>query len=255
MTTSSAVSAWLPSSALTPHHFEAEMTRIVSEWGERWFVQRRPNARIGLRDMMTKDSERLEWLCLDDGLALGVDRAGKLAVVEAMVGRALPPASLKPADEPLLMSLATTCLDDLLRKLAIAAASKLDGIGPARPDSCAMTWEVGLQKANGTIRLAVTRDALVRWRKAKCGPTDRIALTSRADGLNRQDVSVSFALGHGTANLSSVRDLEIGDVILLDGRQQDHSRLSIGDRASEIRGRVSAAGDKTILTIAKMGNS
>jgi len=240
---------WLPAEALNPAHFERAISSLVDDWGSHWFAQAKPNCRIRLREINTIDSARLARRSWGNECSVSLDEAGRLALAEAMLDRAIAANAVMPADRPLLNDVTNRCLDDLLGRLSWLidgdrSPTISDDNVPSEPGIC---WEIGLKRSGVTVNLAVHCSALVRWRKALAPADETPKLTSLLVALRNQSVRIDLDAGHGSLSLAELENLAQGDVVVLDRRIDGPLELLASGRPTGIAGKLST--DKQTLRV------
>lgn len=243
---------WMPPSALAPAKFDADISAIVQAWAERWFTKLRPVVRVKLRDASLRLSDRAKSRRIGADLAVGSDRAAQLAIVEAMVGRPIAANSIKREDEPLFAHLASTCVDDLVRRTGTAVKMGEVAVEDGDIAAPAIIWEIGPQKGGSSLTLAMSRTALVRWRKhglASALPVPLLGDLRQA--LARQSAPIELVVGKAHIDISAMATLEVGDVVLLDRKVDDAVPIKIAGRPAGMSGTISSDSGATILKITK----
>jgi flagellar motor switch/type III secretory pathway protein FliN len=245
---------WLPAEALNPSHFEGAISSLVGDWSSHWFAKARANCRPQLRSTMVRSPQQLAWRSSRQQFGTCLDEAGRLALAEAMLDRAIAANAVQVGDQPLLSDITDRCLDDLLGRLSwlIDHERTPDLSGEAMEPSWGIAWDIGLKRSGVAISLVISRSALVRWRK-------RLAPTSKAPelagifrALKSQQVGLRLDIGRGSLILAELENLAPGDVIILDRTVDAPLELLAAGRASGIKGKLKEEAGRASVEIIDM---
>lgn len=231
---------WLPAEALSPVHFEQAISSLVGDWSSHWFPKAKASCRPQLRSPLGRSSQQLAWRSWGQECGTCLDEAGRLALAEAMLDRAIAANAVQASDQPLLNDITNRCVDDLLGRLSwlIDHDRTPDLSGEALgPDSGAV-WDIGLKRSGVTITLVISRSALVRWRKQLVPASKAPKLAGVVQALRAQPVGLGLDLGRGSLTLTELENLAPGDVIILDRAVDAPLELLAAGRVSGIRGKL-----------------
>jgi len=252
-----ACTAWLPAKAFADGVAARRLAAAVEAWAERWFADRRvaPLADPAAARAAVWRAEAAQVQSLDDGLAVAVGDAGRLAIAGAMLDAAIDVRKARPADRQLFDRLSDACLDDLRTRMAQAfklapdarwrAGDSVDDLPPA--DAHAFGFD---DADEPLLLLFVTRDLEVALIKSGLrAPPSPPALAPLATGLAAQTVDLSALLGRCDLTVAELAELTCGDVLVLDRDLDAPLDLAIDGRLKSGRCSVAPDGDRLHLTI------
>lgn len=169
-----------------------------------------------------------------------------------MLDHSIAPASLRPSDRKILEALAATAVDDLLCRLSeLDRAKELGDLCslPIDLKGCAW-WEVRVAAGKPMFKLALSESLLVKIIKRGLPVAEKIALGSIAEGLAEQNVTLSVELGRCSISLADLKELGVGDVLVLDRLSQAPVDVMVDDRSALLYANLEDSDGCTALTIA-----
>ena len=251
--------AWLPAAALDDPSVGLALADTVRQWSARWFVRGQIGPAGGLVEPVPPCpvADGVTWFVLDDELAIEVPVASRMALASLMLDRTIDDRSLNGADRQVITDLATACLDDLCRRLAMTFRLPADvrwaeleqGQCPTldRPRGC----RLGGGEQAPLLRLVLSTDLMISLIKSRLAvPAPRGVLAPVAAGLAAQSVTVSALLGRCSLTLADLVGLSEGDVLVFDSEAGSALPLAV-DAAGQGVGRctVEQAGDHFLLKL------
>ncbi len=227
--------AWLPAPALFDGVLADRVGGVVEAWRRRWLAAPEKSS-LRFQAGGTLSASQTGWRSSCGRLLVLCDRQAELRLAAAMLGMR-PRANRASADLALLNRLAEeaiaglfTMLADVLRSGATAERMTKEIKDGARDISVALQFNVS-GPGGRLFDVHVTPEAAVAGRKAAI-VSGRSApqLGRRQDAIARQDVRVGAIAGSGQIELSELRSLAVGDVLVLDRKVGDRFDLTMNGR-------------------------
>jgi hypothetical protein len=217
---SDAVRPWLPKTALHQGALAAALAAPLAAWSGRWFARSVASvSRVRARENTTPPRIPQGLQLRGRNTVIDLSGPGKKQLLEAALDADLREASRGESDLRVLETFAGAIIDDLLDALD-AAMSAGDGDRPA------MTVTLSLGKGD-LLDITIpetTAIALVKGRAAPARSSGR-ALQSRTRALRASAFRARATLGSATLALSELKDLAVGDVLVLDRSLNDRAEL------------------------------
>lgn len=247
-----AATDWLPDSAFTEPRLVERLDGAIAAWSGRWFGARAVQ-RIGKAEAAPADRRQgggREWQRFAPGvwIAWGVSGGMALARHALALGGTMPRTT--GADERLLGHYA----ESIARDLAGALADLIGARGPLREEEAApgsgISFKVRAVEDGPVLQVLVESAALTRFRKQLCPPWRAPAAgkTPLAAALAGSPVRVEASLGVTTMSALDLRDIAVGDVIVLDRRTDEPVLLRAVDGGAPLTGaRIESDGTDRIL--------
>ena len=222
---------WLPKEALADATLPRLASTAAESWSQRWFTDARHvsvRAQSGASSEVAAAAPR--WQTEDGTLLLALDPQRESALAGWMLG--LPTALSKPssADQRIFASLASVCIQDLLRSLAQAfdASPRSQQTEARRIGADALRFTFSVATASQVLDLFVDRSCATRARKqAMSKPPAKPPPWRREEATARQAIRVGAFIGRARIRLSELCSLDRGDVLVLDRGQDDGVELTI----------------------------
>ena len=244
--------AWLPSDALARDRLEPIVNRVLSEWSEHWFARARASAAPAFQDDWPRANTEAGWRsCLPVASILCTPSAQGL-IAGAMLGVNVPQGMLQPSDRDIVEQLATTSLDDLLRRVSrLATGTSGSEIDERSIDveDCSW-WDVSLGARKGVFKLAILASAMIEIAKRDLPRATTPALGRLADGLKNQRIEIAADLGRCRVSLAELQEMSVGDVLVLDSSSAEPLDLTINGSRLPLRASLEAGEDATVLVLA-----
>jgi flagellar motor switch/type III secretory pathway protein FliN len=214
-----AVREWLPHAAFTEDAVRPVLAGPIAAWGARWFVEGLPQ----MTSVRHPECESRPAQCLQvqgKNCHAGLSGRAKRALVEAALGVDLSGLTLMESDHKILDSFATEAISDLL--------GALDDIGDGSAGDVLFSITIALGGKEIAV-VALSCQALIPAMKAAIGPRRRSEkpLGSRTEALKPAKLVAQGVLGHAELTLDELKDLVVGDVIILDNSLQNPVELRL----------------------------
>jgi len=225
------VSEWLPPDAFTEDAVRPALDQTVSVWSARWFVGARAVISAvhpgGVKPRMAQSLQ----------VKGGVPQAelpgrGKRTLLEAALGTDLSGLTLTECDHRVLDDFAAEAIKDLL-----AALDSLGEGGANGPSLCVTLSLEGKEM----VCITLPGGVLIPTMKAAIGAVRRrgAAPRSRVDALKPVKLMAEGLLGRAEVTLDDLRDLAVGDVVVLDSSLKSMVELRLPGNSQRIgRGRL-----------------
>lgn len=212
---------WLPVEALVDPRLAARLDELVPRWSERWFGSANMCKFAGFGRGKTSaklPATATTWRPAESGISCGWSDQLGLKLGLAIVDAADSNRPRSSSDKALLSGLAWEALSDLT---AMAARSLGIEAGSQRPTTdCG--HQIGWQTRNTLkqipeLAFKVPASALVPARKALIGSSHSAALEGGklSDMCADASLPVRAILGEARISWSECRNLEVGDVVVL----------------------------------------
>jgi flagellar motor switch/type III secretory pathway protein FliN len=224
------VSEWLPREAFTEEAVRPVLDRALLAWSERWFVQARA-AIIAVQSGSEKPRVAQSLQIKGDTSQAELSGRGKRVLLEAALGIDLSGLTLTECDHRVLDEFALAAVKDLLTALD-ALAQGGDG-----PSLCVTLGFDGREM----VSVVLPANALIPAMKVAMNGVRGCdaPLKSRIEGLKPSKLIVQGLLGTAEVGLNDLRDLAIGDVVVLDNSLKSLIELKLSDNGQCIgRGRL-----------------
>ncbi len=211
-----ATADWLPKAAFSESAVKAVLSGLVGGWSERWFARARASISAVRFSAATAQG---------DGAALELPGPGKRLLLEAALDCELTGQMLGEGDHSVLDVFAAQIGQDL-----ITALDKLTGAGKQPSGSGCIALGIAVAGSDMlTVRLAA--GALVPALKARLGGSRRAgaAPRSRVEALKQTRLEAEAILGRAELALGDLRELSVGDVLILDRALRDPVELRLAD--------------------------
>lgn len=251
------VRSWLPEMALEGSVADRGVADAARQWSAKWFANAAVQPRGGFAVDATGDLANVEWLVLDDDIAVAVPASSRLALAVLMTGAPADAGIAGATDGRVVDELARTCVDDLLRRL-IQLFRLPDGARWAR---CAAGERPTIAAPRGCdlfdgdgsplLRILVATELLIEFVKAGLPPLPKQApLAPLSAGLAAQRVAVSAFVGRCRLTLADIAGLGPGDVVVLDRDAGSAVELAVdGAPTLDARCSVEQADGRLSLTL------
>jgi flagellar motor switch/type III secretory pathway protein FliN len=243
-------SRWLPPDALSPERVQPLLARIVDAWSGHWFAGARAAEAAAFRDNGPRETG---WRSLPNVASIALTADASAAIAGAMIGATVPRANLRPGDRTIVEHLASTCADDLLRRLGEIASPGSRAVEIARgqmdlPD-CSW-WELLVGPEKRRVKLALARSTMIELIRRQLPAPDNRPLQSRRKGLAGQRIAIDAELGRCPISLADLQDLSIGDVLIVDRSTNTPVDVRVNGLASPLRAALESDEGMTALILA-----
>jgi flagellar motor switch/type III secretory pathway protein FliN len=230
------VSEWLPRDAFTEDAVRPALDQVLLAWSERWFAQAR--AVITAVQPSSEKPRMVQSLQVkSDASQAELPGRGKRVLLEAALGTDLSGLALTECDHRVLDDFVLAAVKDLLAALDAMAESG---------DSPALCVTLGLE-GRELVNITLPANALIPAMKAAMdGVRARgAAPKSRIEGLKSVKLVAQGLLGTANVSLDELRDLAVGDVVVLDNSLKSLVELKLPSNGQRIgRGRLVRTNDQ-----------
>lgn len=243
------VQPWLPETALADRRLVESLDAVVRDWSSQWFGDSGPQRLERARTLSHMDVSGAseEWRNFAPGTWLAWNERTAIALARQALALGDVRPRMGAADQRLLHRYA----EGIARALAQGLSARIDP--PSERPNPGRGLELTLHFAGpgGTLRLVVEHAALVRLRKRLCRPREpeehEASLLSAA--LAASPVRIEASLGKAQVAALDLHDLAVGDVLVLDRRQDQPLLLLAPDAGTVVGGaRLVRKDDGFILT-------
>jgi len=242
---SAKMKAWLPKNALEQCSPEPVLVRALEHWRAHWLATAEVSIAPIYQDNCPLLPSSMKWRSTPD-VSLAWREGAQWTLAGAMLGQALAPASLLPTDRQLLGAIAENAIDDLVRRFGALAGEDTDvetrGSAPVDLNACSW-WEISLGAGKPIFKLALAPERLVQLMKQDLGASERPVLGSIRRGLGGQTVSLAAELGRCRLSLADLRELGVGDVLVLETKADQPVQLAVDGRSTPFRANLEAGDD------------
>jgi flagellar motor switch/type III secretory pathway protein FliN len=210
------VSNWLPRDAYGADAVKAALAGIVADWSAAWFARHAVTisaVRAGREALVPARSGGLSV----EGYPVRAElsESGEQHLLEATLDVDLSANPPNGKDTTLLKAVAAEAVEDLVKALN----NGLEAGNPTGPTVGAKQINIILSVAgNAMMTLMLPEHSLVSALKARLGPpaASATALVSRVAALSTTRVVAEGLLGRAEIEVSDLKGLSAGDVLLLD---------------------------------------
>lgn len=230
------VSEWLPRGAFTEDAVRSALDQPLLAWSERWFTRARATVttvHAGSEKPRMAQSLQVKGVVAHAELS----GRGKRVLLEAALGAELSGLTLTECDHRVLDDFSLAAVKDLLVTLDVLAQSD-NG-----PSLCVALCLDESELADVTLPAS----ALIPAMKASMDSVREsgAAPKSRIEGLKPVKLVAQGLLGTAEVRLDDLRDLAVGDVVVLDNSLQSLVELKLSDIGQCIgRGRLVRTNDR-----------
>lgn len=244
-----AMQSWLPPSALEQCSPEPLLAGVLQQWSDHWLVDARPGLVALYQDDWPLFSASLKWRSTGGHCIAYREPAHVLA--SAMLGCSIIPATLQPTDRRILEAMTRAAIDDLLRRVgAISGADSQEiSSSPIDPATCAW-WEISLGAGKPVFKLAICTSALAHMIKQALPKAKQAALEPVRSGLGKQDVRLEAHLGCCSISLAELKELGVGDVLVLDQLTETPIAVMVDRRPTPFRATLDEIDGRAALVVA-----
>ena len=228
--------AWLPKGAFSVGAVGACLAAALEIWARRWFLRATAAVAAVRAEEGCAAAPAAQSIQVEGALAaLDLGGHGKRRLLEAALDADLASQPLTDGDRRLLDALARRMVEDLLRLLEETLAP-----GDKSEDA---SWVAATVVVDGhdVLDLRVPEHVLVPRIKAFAAPVagPERKLTGRSEALKRTALIAHGFLGRAELGLDELKDMSIGDVLILDRALGDPVELRLaGSPAALARGRL-----------------
>lgn len=223
---------WLPTGAFTLDAVRASLAPWIAHWSDRWFLN--VKAEIGSVRPSKQNSRSAHSLTLRGATTEAVlSGPGKRSLLEAALNTDLSGAVLAVSDHEILNSFASEAVKDLLAIVDNALGDECDRDSP----KLSVVILVG---GGETIEMIVPSSSLVQAIKRTVPSTQNLRkATPRIEALKPVKLVAEGLLGRADLTLDDLRNLSIGDVVVLDVALESPVELRLrGTRKRIARGKM-----------------
>ena len=240
---------WLPPAALTGEPALEAANEVIRAWSRRWFsnaavtaahLEVRARARAGTGD---------EWRDFGEA-AVRAEPRSALRLARLAMGLQSEPPSLNDNERCVALALADQVVGDLAAMfLEAAGAGSREARGGLSEEVISLAIVEGRDRL---VDVALAASAAVRLRKSRLGlpSKPREAFGSLADEIAPARIEATVELGQAALTLRELRDLAVGDIIVLE--RSIAGGATVVARQSQLdiaRGRVSRIGESLTLSL------
>jgi flagellar motor switch/type III secretory pathway protein FliN len=246
--------AWLPPEAISSKRLEPILNHMLGEWSRHWFAGASASAVAAFQDDWPRGKDELGWRSFPQIASLACTLNAKCLVAGAMLGASVPQATLQPGDREVVEDLASSCLDDLLKRVGQLARGRSDGeLGdePIAIEDCHW-WDISLGSRRGALKLAISASAIVAIVKRGFSAPPAPRLGRLGEGLGGQNIDLAADLGRCRISLAELQSLGAGDVLILDRLAEEPVDLLVNGRAVPLKASLEG-GDQAVLVLAGAG--
>lgn len=223
---------WLPTGAFTLDAVRASMAALIAHWSDRWFLN--VKTEIGCVRFSNQNSRSAHSLTLRGATTEAeLSGPGKRSLLEAALNTDLSGAVLTASDHEVLNAFASEVVKDLLTIVDSALGDDCDQDGPKL--SVAI-----LAGGREMIEMIFPSASLVQAIKRTVSNTpDSRKPTPRAEALKPVKLVAEGLLGRADLTLDDLRNLSIGDVVVLDAAVESTVELRLHSTRKRIaRGKM-----------------
>lgn len=223
---------WLPTGAFTLDAVRASMGALIAHWSDRWFLNVRAeigNVRLSKQNSRSAHSLTIRGITAEAELS----GPGKRSLLEAALNTDFSGAVLTASDHEILNALASETVKNLLTIVDSALGQDCDRDGPK--------LSVAIRAGGGEmIELILPSGSLVQAIKRTVSNTpDFRKPTPRTEALKPIKLVAEGLLGRANLTLDDLRNLSIGDVVVLDAALESAVELRLhGTRKHIARGKM-----------------
>lgn len=244
-----AMKSWLPETALEQCPPEPLLARVLQHWSDHWLIDAQPCLAALYQDDWPLFSASLKWRTSGEHCIAYREPAHVLA--SAMLGCSIIPATLQATDRRILEAMTRIAIDDLLRRVGEISGTNGQELSSSSidPASCAW-WEVSLGASKPAFKLAVCTSALAQLIKSGLPKADQAALEPVRSGLAKQDVRLEAYLGRCIINLAELKELGVGDVLVLDQLTDTPITVTVDSQPTPFRATLDEIEGHAVLVVA-----
>ncbi|HKC03555.1 MAG TPA: FliM/FliN family flagellar motor C-terminal domain-containing protein [Sphingomicrobium sp.] len=243
---------WLPSDAIQPAALAPVLSRILRDWSKHWFVTDEASAGAAFQDDWPAAQASTNWRSAGSCASIALNPTVQAAVGSAMLGCAIPHSPVQPRDREIIDCLATVCIDDLLKRVAQLSGEGDADVGPrSEPidlDACNW-WDVSFRSGKRAFKLALSSIAQIRIVKRELPAAPKPELKAVARGLGKQQIGLTADVGRSAIKLAELKDLGVGDIVLLDRLSTEPVDLLIDGFASPLGGMLESIDGQTCILL------
>ena len=227
---------WLPKDAFTEERILQVLANSVAAWSANWFAR----ARVAVSEI-SQDSHAA--LTTERRFALEMSLDGKRRLLNALLDVDLSRESGREGDSRVLSALAVHVVEDLGER--IDALLSVDAAG-----SSGRVINVGLAiEGWAIVTLLIAEEALVPLIKAGIeAAAPQCPVSSREAALGRTRLVAHAVLGRTELGLSDLKELNAGDVLVLDRGLSEPVELLLAGRALA-RGTLRRSGSEVSIQL------
>lgn len=241
---------WVPLEGLSAPELAGALEEALRGWSTAWFWRRAVH--VGAPRVVAAPSERggADWRALCADVWLDESRSPR----ERFTGWALDAEprelSLNAADRRILDELGKTISDDLGRRLALAFDAAEASVGAPILPLGGLAFALEDDRGTPVGVIALSASLIARFlrrgrREATARPVNPLAL------VGDRKVRLQATLGAAQLSLADLREVAVGDVLVLDTALLGAATLRLEGRSEVVlRARLSYDGDNCRLTIA-----
>ena len=242
------VSEWLPIGHLTSTAVTNLVGRVVSDWSEAWFSE--SQIKLSLLRPADGQASRKDWSPCGP-CRLGVTRSGRLKLALLALDASSEPQPMTDADLQIIEGVQAALVKDLGDRLArlLEVKSSAENEGqPGSDDLIATLWAENIE----ICQLSFCRNLIAALARRQAPPR-RIhdeAPVSRIEALGPNRVALEAHFGSVELSLAEIRNLAVGDVLVLDTALNDPIALLLKPQGTAIvAGRLTQLDDHLALAL------
>ena len=231
---------WLPREALRESAVTAVVAAPVEEWSHRWFVDREITTSVLRQENADGASSPKPALRFQKpGLLVELPPRGKRHLLEALLDVELTTETLSEGDRHVLDVLAGEVAEDL-------AASLAKDLGNVESGGDQVRIAIAIAE-NNVLQVSIAQHGLVPLVKRNLGRTVRPhgPLGNRLKAIHPTRLIARGVLGRVELTVTELKDLAVGDVLILDRSLNEPAELHAADSGRLIaRGKLQRSGGR-----------
>ena len=244
MAPSSSAKCWLPGGAVLPERIKPHLERAVAQWSAHWFVEAQAAISPAFQDDWPDAGSGVLWRSVPSSACLCLTATGQAGLAAAMLGASVPHGPLPESDRSVVSKLASSCAEDLVSRVHMLAVP-----GAARPpvgrdplDAGGWSWwEISFGAGRRLLKLAVDPMAMVGLVRQSLPQGPKMEIKPVRKALGAQPVGIAAALGSCAISLADLKQLSVGDVLVLDRPADGPVGLLVNQSPSSLRAVLEAA--------------
>ena len=216
---------WLPRNAILDKTLEEKCVNIANDWSEKWLTGQ-PHISVSIQTTAAKKNVLTGvavWQNSNQSITAILSHSGQYSIAETMLGFNIPREKVSQRDSMLLDKLVAKCIGDLHEGF-----TKLFSLSDfiTRVDSKSVTLNADIDNYTLAFMLGpkepllefyVSSHLMAAARKSDIKSIVTTAkLGNRNSAIEKQMVSLGALVGRSKINISDLKELSSGDVLILD---------------------------------------
>ncbi len=223
---SSTAREWLPDNAYSSSGLADAIVAAVERWAGRWFGARAPlpqsAPKAGAERRLAPGKA---WQAIAPGVWLEWSEPTRLDYARLALDRSPRDKALGEQDRQLMALLAERMAADLGEELAALLGTRQQGAAPepGRVPPRGLLAAFGAGSGTAALELMIDHAALAPLRRRQCPPPPRTLHppVKLAEALGDKQVPVEAVLGAVRISALELKEIAVGDVVVIDRRETD----------------------------------